>query len=192
MGGQLREAVAVLPGPLVSGLDGPGDGEQHLLCVVQILGEPPEVDEVAHPNLEFDEVERLREKVRRADLQPTEPRLSRVQTGEEHHRQQARLLVRLETPADLVAVDPRHHHVEQDDVGLTLAREVEAGLPVERLPHLETERVQRLPHRLQALGLVVDDQDGTGSSHARNSFYTKDEGRLGRSHRAARLVVRPR
>ena len=75
--------------------------------------------------------------------------------GEEDHGNVARVQVRLEPAADLIAVHARHHDVEQDEVGRLLAlRDLQRLLPL--VGHLHVVVVAQQPaHEREVVGRVV-------------------------------------
>ena len=65
----------------------------------------------------------------------------------------------LQAPAGLVAVEHRHHDVQQDEVGLLGLGDLDRREPVARLDHLEAAGLQRERHELEDVRLVVDGED---------------------------------
>ena len=85
--------------------------------------------------------------------------------GHQNDRRERQRRVRLEPPADLDAVELRHHDIEQDEVGPLLARHRQRLFAVAGVQHLIAARLQ--PRRQDvAIGLViVGDQDAGGGVH---------------------------
>ena len=111
----------------------------------------------ADPREQLIQRERLRDVVRRPQLEAAELRLHVASRGEDHHRQLR--LLSLELAQDLQAVQPRQQQVEHDEVPARARCEVEPFPPVARRDH-------GVPLGLQPSGeegldsrLVLDDQD---------------------------------
>ena len=112
------------------------------------------LDEVADRH----RVERLDDVADAAELL-AEPPVGRVGTrGQEDDRNLARLLVGRQLAGDRPAVELRHHHVEQDEIGPLLARELEALAAVGGLEHLDARSDQVDAAKQPDRALVVDDQ----------------------------------
>ena len=77
---------------------------------------------------------------------------------QEDDRQLARGLVTAQLAGDLPAVEVRHHHVEQDEVGQQLSRQLERLLAVARLDRVHPLEAQVDAAEQPDRGLVVDDQ----------------------------------
>src|SRR3954453_2123644 len=103
---------------------------------------------------------------------------------------------RPEAPADLEAVEPRHHHVEHDEVERRLAEARERLLPVRRLDDLVAVLAQGVAEeRLDRL-LVVDEQDagcavehGPSRSKGTRSYSARFDAR--RAHLPGGAGARP-
>ena len=68
-------------------------------------------------------------------------------------------------PADLVAVDPRQHEVQQDEVGLIGPDRPEGGFPVAHDLRVETLLGQVEADQLSDIGIVIDDEDLVFCNH---------------------------
>jgi len=75
---------------------------------------------------------------------------------DEDHRDVREGRVLLDGPAQLEAVDPAHHHVEQDDVRAVHVHGRDEPEPVGGLPHLEPLQLQRQRQHLPRV--VVDER----------------------------------
>src|SRR5207248_11668141 len=67
--------------------------------------------------------------------------------------------VLLHRPAELEAVDPAHHHVEEDEVLPVHVQGGDEAEPVGRLGHLVSLELERHLEHLARLAVVVDDDD---------------------------------
>src|SRR5207244_12101470 len=122
--------------------------------VLQALGE----DGTPYASRELDRLEGLREVVDTADLEPLAQVLVAVLRGHEDDRNVRRLRLRLEPPARLPAVDPRHHHVEQDEVGLLAPGEGDRPLAGARDLRLAADGLESPRQKFDIRDLVVDDK----------------------------------
>src|SRR5262245_41486902 len=91
------------------------------------------VQQVAHEGRELERVERLRHVVDPTDIEATRAVAELGPGGEEDDRDRARPVVLEQLLGHSPAVEPGHHHVEEDDVGLLVPREVETLRPVRGL-----------------------------------------------------------
>ena len=128
-----------------------------LLLDPDVAGQPGERREVAHllgppqrpldAREELDRVERLDDVVVGARGEP-EHLVGRQRLGGQHDDRRVR---RLRVPAkalrDLEPVDPRHHHVEQDQVGPQRCRPSRAPPPRRRRPRRRSPRSAGSPRR---------------------------------------------
>src|SRR5262245_321043 len=106
-------------------------------------------------------VERLGNEVVRAGLDRR--RLLRADAGREHdHRQHSRLVTLAEAFADNQAVGRRHHHVEQDEIGLGRDGEFERAVAVRCGDDLVPLSLEHRLEQADVLGDVVDDEDPSG------------------------------
>src|SRR5262245_26643393 len=85
-----------------------------------------------------------------------------VERRQKDHRGLTRFGVRLEAPARLVAVDARHHDVEQDQQRVNLARHLDGALAASADEQPETAPVERVAQHVQVRGFVVNQQDAVG------------------------------
>ena len=116
------------------------------------------VEQVAYERRELDRVERLRHVVDAAEVEPARPVAELRARGEEDDRDAARALVVEQLLGDLPAVEPRHHHVEQDHVGQLARAPLDAARPVGGLDHLHPLRLEVHAAEQPDRRLVVDDE----------------------------------
>ena len=110
------------------------------------------------PGDELVGAEGLGEVVVRAGLQALDRGLLARPRGQHDHRDVPRGRVRPQRAQQFEAVDPRHHHVGQDDVGLPLGHRPERLLAVGRGAHRPVGTEQ--PCQVAAhVGVVVHDED---------------------------------
>ena len=103
-------------------------------------------------------VERLRDEVVRAGLDRSRLLLADAR-GDHDHGQHRGLVVLAQPAADGVAVEPGHHHVEQDQVGLLRVDELESREAVGRGDDVVSVRREHRLEQPHVLGDVVDDED---------------------------------
>jgi hypothetical protein len=89
------------------------------------------------------------------------------EAGHEYHRDVSGALSRLQAPASLEAVDPRHHHVQQDQVGFHEARPLQGRFRVLRDERLMTCGFQMIHQYGQVGGHVIHDEDRALASTGR-------------------------
>jgi len=99
--------------------------------------------------------------VDRAQVESAHLLESLVQGGEEHHRDGSRRLASFQPAAGFIAVDARHPHVEEDQVGLGLARDCQCLLTAARRERPIACTVEFLLEQIDVQRLVIDDQDGS-------------------------------
>ena len=111
----------------------------------------------AQPRVELAQRERLDEVVVGAGVEAVDAVVDRVARGEHQHR---RAVARgAQPPADLEAVDARHHDVEHDRVDDALGERVERLLAVLGELHVVALERERALQRGAHARLVVDHQD---------------------------------
>ena len=102
-----------------------GDGElleplvghlQLAVLLVQLVLQALDAEHGAHPRLQLGEVDRLADVVVGAAVQPLHHVLGLAERRDQDDGDEGERVVVLDAPGDLVAVHPRHHHVEQDQV----------------------------------------------------------------------------
>ena len=113
--------------------------------------------------------------------------------GHEQHRDRARLVAAAQDVQRRRAVQPRHHHVEQDHVGLLRGRELDAVGAAACRQHLPARhRPQRELHDLADVGLVVDEQDGAAAHEAGAASLSRSATRRSNSSGGTRPLVKNR
>ena len=88
------------------------------LAVTQLVEHGFEPQEAADPCEERDIVDRLGEKIVRARFQTADPVLALVQRRDHDHGNMAGVPVGLEPGTGFIPIHARHHDVEQDQIGL--------------------------------------------------------------------------
>src|SRR5262245_24278501 len=111
------------------------------------------VEQAAHELGQVERVERLRHVVDAADVEAACAVAELGPRREEDDRDPAGAIVLEQLLGHPPAVEAGHHHVEEDDVGLLVPREVEAGLAVRGLEHvhplgLEVDAAEQTDRRL--------------------------------------------
>jgi hypothetical protein len=115
-----------------------------------------------HPGQHLFGLDRLGDVVGGADAQAGHLLRHVAERRQEDDDRLAGLRARLERTADLEAVHLRHHHVEQDQIGVRLGRDVEGRLAAARRQDAVTAGLQRPDQHLQVDGAIVHHQDGGG------------------------------
>ena len=138
-------------------LDLAGDREVPLLGGADRVGVGLRLQQRAHPRLHLQDLERLGEVVVRPQLEAARLVLDVLQRAQEHDGDLAGGGVRAQPPAHLVAVDPGHHDVEQQQVRGAPLHRAQRRFPVQGDAQLEVP-AQGL-HQHVHVGLdVVHDQ----------------------------------
>lgn len=115
---------------------------------------PLDPDEGAHPGQQFGLVERLVDEVVGAGLDGAD--LLLAATGGDHdHRQESRLRIFADSAADLIAIHSGHQDVEQHEIRVLLAQDVQGFLSGRRRGHPESLRRQ---HRLKEADVFAADR----------------------------------
>src|ERR671931_2037667 len=104
----------------------------------------------------LERVERLRDVVDAADVEAAGAVAELGPRGEEDDRDPARLLVEEELLGDAPTVEPGHHHVEEDHVGLLRPRLLEAARAVGGFEDVHPLGLEVDPAQKPDRGLVVD------------------------------------
>ena len=130
--------------PAVEGLD----------LVVVLL----DAQQRAHAGEQLGLVERLRHEVVGAGLDRA-PLLLLARRRDHHDRQERGRLVRAQAAADLVAVDPRHHDVEQHQIDVAATQTRQRLLTRSRRGHLIPARLEHGAQQPHVLRQIVDDED---------------------------------
>ena len=109
-----------------------------------------------------DRVERLDEVADAAELRAAPPVGRLCASGEEDDGDVPRSLVLGELAGDAPPVEAGHHHVEKDQVRLLAASQLEGGLAVVGLEHVDAGGAEIHPAEKADRLLVVDDEDASG------------------------------
>jgi hypothetical protein len=116
----------------------------------------------ADPRHHFVALERLRDEVDRTHLEPTNLVLGVIQGRQKDHCRLAGLRIFLETAARLVAVDPGHDDVEQDQQRVDPPRHLDRAFPASRHEQPVAAAVERVAQHVEVGDVVVDQQDPIG------------------------------
>ena len=143
------------------------------------VGDLVATQERAHSSDDLLETERLGDVVVAADGQPGHLVLHGVAGGEEEHRHVAP--IGAQATGHLESVDVGHHHVEDEQVGLPVAREGQRLLPTPGRAYVESDELQSSGQQVGDVGLVVDNENSglrlsSASVHAPSS--AQDPGRF--------------
>jgi hypothetical protein len=98
-------------------------------------------------------------KILGAGVQPQHPRVAIVERRNHDHRDVLGADVTLDPAGDLVAVHPRHHDVEQDQVGRLLGHDGEGFLAIRNGQEMKAFRREHDFQQLSVLAFVVHDQN---------------------------------
>jgi hypothetical protein len=110
-------------------------------------------------------IDRLGQVLVGAGVQPRDDFLGVGHRGDEDDRREWKCRVRAQPLADLDAIEPRHHDVEQDQVGKLIARGDQRLLAVGCGDDLVALAGEPGLDDLDVGRVVVDDEDAWGSSH---------------------------
>jgi hypothetical protein len=113
-----------------------------------------------YPHQQFFLLEWLVQEVYSAELEPLDTLLPLADRAENHHRDIAALVPRLEPPQDFKTVHPRHAQVEQDELRPLQRHRSKRQFPAVRRQHLIAGRTQGIGQQLQRRQRILDDEDG--------------------------------
>ena len=139
----------------------------------------------AHAGEQLGLVERLRDEVVGARLERA-PLLLLARRGDHHHRQERGRRIGAQAAADLVAVESRHHHVEQHEVDVARRQPRQRLLARGRRGDRVAARLEHRPQQPHVLRQIVDDED-----HGRSSASTC-AGQRAHVDRLLHVAVEPR
>src|SRR5438132_243264 len=126
---------------------------------VVLLAEGDPAEEVLHQRGELDRVEGFRHVVDTPDVEPARP-IAELRAGrQEDDRDRDRAVVVEQLFGDAPAVEPRHHHVEEDDVRRLAARLLDAGRAVCGLDDVHSLRLEVHSTEQADRSFVVDDEN---------------------------------
>ena len=114
---------------------------------------------------EFLFVDGFGQKIVGAGLDALHPVLCRAQRGHDDDRDQPGLAIVLQHPAHGEAIDLRHHHVEENQVGRVLADHLERFPAIAGAHRVVTQKLELLLEIVDVERLVVDDQDQRPPRH---------------------------
>ena len=105
-------------GRRVARLDGHREAEDHRVRGFEIVRVAFDANERTDTRAKLVGIERFAEEVVGAGLDAANAIARIAQRGHEDHRNQPRRRVLLQLPTGLEPVEPRHHHIEQDQIGV--------------------------------------------------------------------------
>ena len=146
----------------------------------------------AQPGRQLALVERLRQEVVRAGLEAAGLVLGAVERRQQQDRQAGLVGLAAQPLADLDAVEPRHHHVEADEVGCVLRDRRQRRRPVDRLDDVVALPRQQLAEQGQVGRLVVDGQDQRAGRGSRQQVPRDAVDERRELDRLAQVAVEPR
>ena len=158
-----RQALAVAVGHRVPRLDGERERHECRLRGIERVEQLLHPRERGDPRPQLERMHRLREEVVGARFNPFDAVLQIAETGDEDDGRQPRRRIRFDTAAHLEAVDLRHCHVEQDDVGVMFLHGRERGLAVTDVNDLVAVGGQKLPIQRTNAVRVVGDENTTAT-----------------------------
>ena len=138
------------------------DFGQLALSLLQCVLESLDAQHRFHARFELGEVDRLRDVVVGTGVQSLDLVLGRIQRGLQDDRDERELLVRFDAPHDFEAIDARHHHVEQDQIGRGACYGMKRLLAIHRAIDGVPSRLQARPQQLDVVFVIVDDQNACG------------------------------
>ena len=124
-----------------------------------LIDSPLRLECRADPRQELAIVHRFSQEVIRARLDPANPILSRLECGHDDNRYKSRRRVFLQHATHRYAVDIRHDHIEQDQVGRVSSHLVQRLPTAVRRIGRVTAIAELLNQQVDVQRLVVDDQD---------------------------------
>ena len=125
----------------------------------EFVGQHLQPHQAFDPAEQRDVVDGLREEIIGPGFKPPHPVFRLVEGCHHHHRDMLGQRVALDAAADLDAVDPRHHHVKQHDIGLGALHRFQGIDAVHGGDDLEILRRQLGFQQADIGENVVDDQD---------------------------------
>ncbi len=121
----------------------------------------------AHAGEELGLVDRLRQKIVGAGLDALDPLTLRIERGHEDDRQERRRGIGAQVPANVVAGQAGHHHVQQNEVGRFRGDLGERFLAVHGGRDSVTFHAEQVGEQLDVVRRVVDHQHFGRSGHFR-------------------------
>ena len=159
VGGDRRDALGVVPGQRVLLFEQVDHAEDQRFGRVELVAQSPDPEQGSQPGEELDAVEGLVEKVVGAGLEAADLAFDIGERGQHHHRNEAGGTRRLDAPADLEAVEARHHDVEQDRLRRVRRNRLERRQAIAREADVEAFVGEDRRQQLEVLGLIVDRED---------------------------------
>ena len=154
-GGDLERMVA---GSRLLALERGDHREHDVGGRVELVAQAPDTQQRAQAGAQLDAVDRLVEEIVGAGFESLDFALGVGERGQHHDRDEEGAARRLQAPADLEAVEARHHDVEQDGVGAFPCHQLEGLLSVfggeQPVAVVLQDRLGQHP----VPSLVVDDQ----------------------------------
>ena len=128
-------------------------------AVAQFVRHRFQPHQAAHARKQRGIVERLGQEVVGPGVQPLQPVAGLVERRHHDDGNMGRRRLALEAATDIEAVHARHHHVQQDDVGLAALADRQGVGPVERGHDVEILGRKLRFQQLHIGDDVVDDED---------------------------------
>ncbi len=116
-------------------------------------------EEGAHARSQLGHVDGLGEKVVGPGVEPLDALARGVEGGDHDHGEHGVLGIGADPPAHLVAVHPRHHHVEENEIGTLRLDLIEPFLSRGGGDGLVSLRGEQIHEHLHVVRGVVDDED---------------------------------
>ncbi len=139
-------------GPLPLALDLAPIGDLEVVPALLLQARPD-------PRLEQHRIEGLGQVVLGAELDAAEHAVELVEGRDHDHRQVAKRGVGLDLPEHAIAVELRHHDVEQDEIDRLLGQHPQGRRAVESRDRIVAEQLQLLLEQVDVQGLIVGDQN---------------------------------
>ena len=158
----LGQALAMTLGARIARLDDAPQREEERLGRLQIVGETLQPHQRTDARVQLLGIDRLVEKVVGAGVEARQARLAFLLTADQHDGRQARLRIPLELGAHIETRDPRHHDVEQHEIGTLRLDDFERVAAVGRRQDGVVGKFEQ-PAQPAHVGLIVIDyQDFPG------------------------------
>ena len=136
-------------------------------CLAELVGRAPRPDERLDPQQQLGPVEWFRQQVVAARLERRYGRLAIAERGQEQHRRLRHPRRRADPPAGLEPAEPRHEHVEHDQIHALPGESLERLLAAGHRDHLVARRLEVSGRDQPVLRRVVDHEHAIRGAHGR-------------------------